>query len=64
MLSQKIIKFTMDCCFNAKGYCSKANSKSMLVDLFSDIVFIQDRYEKIKTKGLYQRALSLDEKLT
>lgn len=44
ILSPKIIKLTLDCSFNARGYCNKSNSRSMLIDLFSDIVFLQDRY--------------------
>jgi hypothetical protein len=39
-LSPKIVKMSMDCLFNAKGYCNTSSSRSMLIDLFGDIMGI------------------------
>ena len=35
ILSPKIVKVTIDCLFNAKGYCNRSSSRSMLIDLFN-----------------------------
>ena len=40
ILGPKIAKITIESTFNAKGFCRQSDSRSMLIQYFSDIAFI------------------------
>lgn len=60
ILSPKIVKVTMDCLFNAKGYCNRSSSRSMLIDLFHDVIHVEEKYRKLKTKNMLHFKLGLE----
>ena len=59
IMGPKIIKITLESCLNAKGYCRQSDSRAMLIQLYSDIVFINKKYSSLKSKGKLQFNLDL-----
>jgi hypothetical protein len=44
VLAKKIVKLTMDLWFSGNGYCSKVNSRAMLLELYGDVIHLQNKF--------------------
>ena len=64
LLAPKIVKIIIESTLNGKGYMREADSRTLLIQYFSDIVFINSKYDKLRQKGKLRFTLELDRILT
>ena len=48
LMAPKVAKLIFEATFNGKGYFRKSDSRSMLIQYFNDVVFLNKKFTKLK----------------